>query len=197
MTTIDDAARRRAAASLRTSAGSWKEHDPWEDARFASTAADLSRDLGVALGYKPCDAMAAHEFLSRLADFIEPAGKAPESAGGRRPESLESNLAHLVEEHPGRPIVVMAYDEGDEKACGFYLQGPYRALAAEVALFDGRSYDDEDEFIEDYVEKWFRINAQVGKEELKARARRLWEYHAISCIAIYATPSLVDLKEII
>lgn len=197
MSNIDDAARRRAAKSLRTSAGSWKENDPWEDARFASTAADLSHDLGMALGYKPCDSMPVHEILSRLAGFIEPAEKAPERVGVHEPSSFESNLVHLIEEHPGWPIVVMAYDEGDEKRCGFYLQGPYRAQAVEIALFDGRSYDDEDEFVEDYVEKQLHINAQVDKAEVKALARRLWEDHALSCIAIYADRSVVCLKEII
>lgn len=69
MTKPDDAARRKAANSLRISAESWETHDPGADARFEN----LCYDLAVAIGCKPCADMPCHEFLSRLADYIDPA----------------------------------------------------------------------------------------------------------------------------
>ena len=68
MTKPDDAARRKAASSLRISAKSWKIHDPCGDVRFEN----LCYDLGTAIGCKPCADMPCHEFLSRLADYIDP-----------------------------------------------------------------------------------------------------------------------------
>lgn len=112
-------------------------------------------------------------------------------------ENMASTLADLIAEHPGWPVVVMSYFDGGEKACGSYLQGIYRVETVELVLFLERYYDDEDEFANDYVSKWWC--AGMTEEEgliLEAKARRLWTDNALSCIAVYSDDSLVGLEEI-
>lgn len=112
-------------------------------------------------------------------------------------ENMASTLASLIGEHPGWPVVVMSYCDGEEKTCGSYLQGIYRVETAELVLFLERYYDDEDEFTEDYIDKWWRFD--MTDEEgliLAAKAHRLWADNALSCIVVYSDNSLVGLEEI-
>ncbi len=89
----------------------------------------------------------------------------------------------IIAKRPDLPVIVfvdnyeLAYDY-DTTA-----QGIYKAEVTEIVSWNGRIYDEEEEFIVDYCEFNFCLRPE---EKLEAEAHELWKSHAKECIVCYS-----------
>ena len=122
-----------------------------------------------------------------------------EKCGGTVPASLalyetDGSIHGVLRKQSVRksmPIIVFV--DNDEIADGYSttVQSIYKAEVAEVVRWsrlDGRVYDDEDEFAEDYVTY---SSSDASEDELEAEARELWKKHATKCIVCYSHAALL------
>ena len=93
----------------------------------------------------------------------------------------------IIAKRPDLPVIVFVdnYEIADD--CGTTAQAITSAKIGKVVSWDGRIYDDEEGFVEEYCDHCWRDGQAMNTE---AKAHELWKKCAKECIVCYSRAAL-------
>ena len=126
-----------------------------------------------------------------------------EKCGGTLPVSLVLFKAagfvpgsvHQRSVKRGKPVIVLVDNSEIADDFGTTAQVLTSARVSEVASWNGRVYDDEGEFVEDYCAASWR--EEPDEKRLEAKAHELWKTHAMECIVCRSHATLPKGCEVV
>ncbi len=94
----------------------------------------------------------------------------------------------IIAKRPDLPVIVLVDNYDLAYDYDITAQGIYKAEVRMVATWNQRTYDNEEDFVEDYCEFNFCLRPE---EKLEAEAHELWEKHAKECIVCYCYGEMI------
>ena len=104
-----------------------------------------------------------------------------------QPMSMDMKLAEFIQQHPDRKVVFFTDNDENLGWCRTFHDVSSWKLA-EVVMFKEVFYNDEDEFIDAYVEQFWEEDSGLSEagqiEELKLAAERKWNLYCEEIILV-------------
>lgn len=106
-----------------------------------------------------------------------------------QPMSMDMKLAEFIQQHPDRKVVFFADNDENLGWCRTFHDVSSWELA-EVVMFKEVFYDDEDEFIDAYVEQFWKqdsgdVSEAAQDARLREEAKTQWDCGHEKIIAVY------------